>query len=87
MLYIRVNTNLNIGDKKNMIKRYIRKSEIEDQDNTHILLVTGELLKKSDCQFFVPIINRRVSGLSVNVHLNGGMSAPARLYNYRPYTY
>ena len=70
-----------------MEKRYVRKSEIADQDNTYILLITGELLKKSDCQFFVPIINRRMSGLSVNVHLNGGMSAPARPFGYRPYTY
>ena len=70
-----------------MTKRYVRKSEIADQDNTYILLITGELLKKSDCQFFVPIINRRISRSSVNVHLNGSMAAPARPYGYRPYAY
>jgi len=70
-----------------MIKKYIRQSDIVDMDATHILLNNGELLDIDHCQLLVPVINRRISRSSANVHLNGSMAAPARPYGYMPYAY
>jgi len=70
-----------------MTKRYIRKSEIADQDQESILLNNGELLDIDHCQLLVPVINRRsyCNGTSLQYHLNGSIAAPARPYGYRPF--
>jgi len=69
-----------------MIKKYIRKDEIADQDQDYILLNDGELLDIDHCQFYVPVINRRhYAPRGLQYHMSGALAAAPRPYGYRPF--
>lgn len=68
-----------------MIKKYISKGEVADQDSTHILLFSGELLEKADVTLYNPYKYSRFAGISLQrtasfnrapVHMNGCPAAP-----------
>lgn len=64
--------------------KLIGEREIADQDETYVLLYTGELLEKSNIQILKRYPVRRAYQIRGSVHMNGTMAAPARPYGVRP---